>query len=161
MDVFAIFALQFVLSTVVFTVLAWVLFGPWLSQQPLKLALTVLIAPHAFRHIGLAFQVPNLNTDGLPAAFAAAAGYGDLAAGLLALIAILALQVGTRFALPFVWLFNIVGVADLANALRQAEAIPHFGATWFIPTFIVPLLIVTHALIFARLLRRERAEAHQ
>lgn len=160
MDIYAIFGLQFVLSTVVFAILARLFVTSWLADQPLKLALTVLIAPHAFRHIGMTFLVPGV-AGGLPESFAVTAGYGDLAAALLAIVALLALQIGTRFALPFVWLFNIVGIADLANALRQAEAVPYFGATWFIPTFIVPLLIVTHALIFARLVRRERNVAHQ
>ena len=50
--------------------------------------------------------------------------------------------------------FQPVGFADLLNALRQAEAINHFGATWFIPTFLVPLLLVTHVMIFMRLLKR-------
>lgn len=61
-------------------------------------------------------------------------------------------------ALPLIWLFNLVGFADLLNALRQAEAIAHFGATWFIPTFLVPLLLVTHVMIFARLLKRNRVD---
>jgi hypothetical protein len=56
--------------------------------------------------------------------------------------------------MPLVWLFNIVGTADLLNALRQADAVPHLGTTWYIPTFLVPLLLVTHVMIFARLLRR-------
>ncbi len=154
MDIYAIFGLQLALSTVVFAVLARLLLTPWLDEQPFRVALTVLIAPHAFRHIGMSFLVPTLNHGTLPTDFATAAAYGDLIAGLLALFAILALQLSTRFALPFVWLFNLVGVADLANALRHAEAVPHFGPTWFIPTFIVPLLLVTHALIFVRLLKR-------
>ncbi len=160
MDIYAIFGLQFALSTVVFAVLAWVLVTHWLEELPLKTALTILIAPHAFRHIGMSFLVPALNAETLPVSFATAAAYGDLAAGILALLSILALQTSTRLALPLVWLFNIVGVADLVNALRQAEAVPHFGATWFIPTFIVPLLLVTHGIIFARLLRGERKTAH-
>ncbi len=50
-----------------------------------------------------------------------------------------------------VWLFNIVGTVDLFNALRQAEVISNLGTTWLIPTFVVPILLVTHGLIFIRL----------
>ncbi|MGK0190031.1 MAG: hypothetical protein ACI9R3_005850, partial [Verrucomicrobiales bacterium] len=57
---------------------------------------------------------------------------------------------------PLVWVFNLVGTVDLVNALRQAEAIPHLGVTWFIPTFLVPVLLITHGLIFARLLKHAR-----
>ncbi len=41
------------------------------------------------------------------------------------------------------------------NALSQKDAVPLLGSTWYIPTFWVPLLLVTHFMIFARLLRRE------
>jgi hypothetical protein len=41
------------------------------------------------------------------------------------------------------------------NALRHAELVPDLGATWYIPTFFVPLLLVTHAMIFMRLLKYE------
>ena len=59
-------------------------------------------------------------------------------------------------ALPLVWLFNIVGTVDLLNALRQNVAIAHLGAAWYIPTFLVPVLLVTHFMMFAWLLRRGR-----
>ena len=45
----------------------------------------------------------------------------------------------------------IVGTVDLANALRQAENVPYLLTTWYIPTFFVPLLLVTHALMLVRL----------
>lgn len=75
------------------------------------------------------------------------------AAGLLALTALIALRSRWSIALPIVWVFDVVGTADLINALRQADAVPDLGATWYIPTFFVPLLLVTHYLIFARLLQ--------
>ena len=60
-------------------------------------------------------------------------------------------------AFPLVWIFNIVGTVDLLNALRQPEVPQYLQTTWYIPTFWVPILLVTHAMIFVRLLRR-RAE---
>ena len=74
--------------------------------------------------------------------------------GVLALLALIALRTGWARALALVWLFNIVGTVDLLNALRQANVVPDFGAAWYIPTFFVPLLLVTHFMIFARLLKR-------
>ena len=103
-----------------------------------------------------AFLVPGLVAHPLPSSFALAAAYGDLVSGLLALLALVALRGGWGLALPVVWLFNIVGTVDLLNALRQADAVPHLLTTWYIPTFWVPLLLVTHTMIFARLLRRGR-----
>jgi hypothetical protein len=154
MNPLAIFGTQFVLSVVVFSLLAKWYLAPWLAKKPVHVALSLLIIPHATRHIGLSFLVPGL-TDGPPTTFATAAAYGDFASGLLAILCLLALRGRWGVALPLVWVFNLVGTVDLINALRQAEAVPHLGATWFIPTFWVPVLLVTHVMVFARLFRRE------
>ena len=156
MDTLAIFGLQLSLSLVVYTLMAKWYVGPWLAEKPIHLALIALVFPHAFRHIGLAFLVPGLVAQPLPSSFAFPAAYGDFVSGLLALLSLVALRGGWGLALPLVWLFNIVGTVDLLNALRQADAVPHLGTTWYIPTFLVPLLLVTHVMIFARLLRRGR-----
>ena len=50
------------------------------------------------------------------------------------------------------WLFNLVGAVDLANALRHTGVAPMFGSAWYIPTVLVPLLLVTHFLSFKLLL---------
>ncbi len=153
MDTRDIFLLQLGLSLAVTALFfVWYL-RPWLRDKPLEIALIVLIAPHAFRHVGMTFAVPGVVGPSMPNGFATTAGYGDLAAGLLALLAIIALHRNWPFKLGFVWLFSFVGIADLANALRQTEAIAHMGAMWFVPTFFVPLLLVTHVMVVARLLR--------
>ena len=90
----------------------------------------------------------------MPEFFSTTAGIGDLAAAVVAIVAFLSLQLRWAAALGLVLLANVVGIIDLANALRQAEAIPHFGATWFIPTFYVPVLLVSHAMM-VRILYRE------
>ena len=60
-------------------------------------------------------------------------------------------------ALGLVWIFNSVGTIDLLNALRHVDVAPGFGAAWYIPTMLVPLLLVTHFMIFQRLLARNHA----
>ena len=159
-----IFAVQFVLSLIVTALIARWYLGPWLAGKALHAALGILVLPHAFRHIGLTFLVPGAGVaEGMPEAFASSAGYGDLAAGVLAIASLVALRSRWALAIPLVWLFNVVGFVDLANALRQAEVVPYFLSTWYIPTFIVPVLIVTHVMIFARLVQnltgRERSPA--
>ena len=153
MNTLTIFGTQFVLSVIVITLIARWFVTPWLTQKPLHLALTVLVLPHTFRHIGLSFLVPGLVADHTPSSFASAAAYGDFTSGLLAILALVALRGRWRLALPLVWVFNIVGTVDLVNALRQAEAVPYFLSTWYIPTFLVPVLLVTHGMIFARLFK--------
>lgn len=153
MDTQAIFGLQFLISLVVIGLLAKWQLSPWLDKQTQQQALFWLAVPHAFRHIGMVFLVPGVVASPLPEGFSIAAAYGDLAAGLLALVAMIALQKSWAGALALVWIFNIVGTADLLNALRHLEVAPLFGATWYIPTFLVPLLLVTHFMIFLRLLK--------
>ena len=156
MDTQAIFGLQFVMSLVVWGLIAKWLLAPWLAKMPSHDALFWLTLPHAFRHIGMVFLVPGVVAQPLPAAFAMPAAYGDLVTGVLALLALAALRTGWVGALALVWLFNIVGTVDLLNALRHVNVAPAFGAAWYIPTFLVPLLLVTHFMIFVRLLRRAR-----
>ena len=57
------------------------------------------------------------------------------------------------------WIFNIWGTADLLFAFYQGNEVGllpgQLGAAFYIPTFLVPLLLVTHVMIFRILLRRE------
>ncbi len=154
MDTQAIFGLQFFLSLVVWGVIAKWSLTPWLAKKAPGEALFWLTLPHAFRHIGMVFLVPGVVVQPLPDAFANPAAYGDLVTGVVALLVLIALRTGWARALALVWLFNIVGTVDLLNALRQANVVPDFGAAWYIPTLFVPLLLVTHFMIFARLLKR-------
>jgi hypothetical protein len=103
----------------------------------------------------MVFLVPGMLVQPLPAEFAIPAAYGDLVTGLLALLALFALQRGSARAELLVWTFNIVGTIDLLNALRHLDVAPLFGAAWYVPTFLVPMLLVSHALVFIRLLRSE------
>ena len=74
---------------------------------------------------------------------------------LLALLAFAAL--GSRFGIVLVWLFGIWGTADLLYAFfngYRVELQPgHLGAAFYIPTVVVPFLLVTHVLVFRILLR--------
>ncbi len=156
MDVSAIFGLQFVLSIVVFTLIAIWYVVPLIAEKPLEQALMLLILPHAFRHIGLMFLVPGVVAEPLPSSFANPAAFGDLVSALFAILSLVALRRRWSLALPLVWLFNTIGMVDLLIALPQTEVAPDFGATWYIPTFLVPLLLVTHVLVFAQLLNGNR-----
>jgi hypothetical protein len=154
METIEIFGVQFVLSVIVFALIAKWYAAPWLADKTTHVALGLLILPHAFRHIGLTFLTPAGVDAAMPSTFANAAAYGDFISGLLAILALVALRRNWAAAIGLVWIFSIVGSVDLLNALRQAEAVPHFAAAWYIPTFLVPLLVVTHVMVFVRLLSR-------
>ena len=153
MDVFAIFGLQFVLSVLVISLIMHWVAVPWLSQQTLNVALFWLVLPHMFRHIGMLFLVPDVQVQPLPDSFAIPAAYGDLIAGLLAIMACFALRNNWAMTIGIVWVFNVWGTIDFLYALRQVEVAPYFGITWYIPTVLVPLLLVTHYMIFVRLIK--------
>ena len=157
----AIFVLQLVLSLLVFGLLAkWVL-APWLANQSKSEALFWLTLPHAFRYMGMVFLVPGVVAQPLPEHFAIPAAYGDLLTSILAVLVLVLLRSGFKGAMGVVWLFNVVGTADLLNALRHVEVVADFGAAWYIPTFYVPLLLVTHFMIFIRLLKPIQGDAER
>lgn len=126
-------------------------------------ALVPLVAPHMFlRTIGLSFLVPGVVSPSLSAGFAVPAAYGDFVAGILAIAATLALAKRASWVIVLVWVFNVWGTGDLLNAIYQgnfhAKIDPAtLGAAFYIPTAIVPPLLVTHAVIFGLLLRPKNA----
>ena len=156
-------------------VLCFVAFGrvfqlyiwPRLLDLPRDAALSLLVAPHMFRFVGLSFLAPGVVGPTMVPAFANPAAYGDLAATVLAVIASFALTARARWALGVVWLLNLEGTIDLLFAYYQGVVGIHLppgslGATFYVPTVIVPPLLVTHLAMFRLLLRgpRKIAEAN-
>jgi hypothetical protein len=124
-------------------------------------ALRPILVLHSFRFLGLAFLVPGVVSSNLPPAFAYSAAYGDLLAAILAVLSLALLPRASG--LVMVWLFNIWGTADILNAFYQAKSAGllagQLGATYFIPTLIVPVLLITHGIAFRILLRRPSGSA--
>jgi hypothetical protein len=157
----AVFGVSVVLSLVVWGIIGARDIWPALRKRPRAEALRPLLLLHAFRFVGLAFLVPGVVSPELPDGFARPAAYGDLATSILALLAIAVL--GSRLGTILVWVFNIVGTVDLLNAFYQGNRLgvgitPGLqGAAYFIPTVLVPLLLVTHVLVFCILLTTNAA----
>lgn len=151
MQVTDIFLLQFVLSLFVFGFLAHAKLRPLLAKLDWADVVFWLAVPHAVRHIGLVFLVPGVVSPDLPADFAASTGYGDLITAVLGATTVLAAQYRLPVMVPLAWLLTIVGTADLAIALPRTDAAPLLNAAWYIPTFLVPILLITHAMMFFRL----------
>ena len=153
--------------TVAFGFLAWGVFAaqyiwPVISKRQRAEGLKPILVLHGFRYIGLAVLIPGVVSPQLSAtAFARGLAYGDLAAATLALVALSSLR--TALAEPLVWIFNLFGTADLLTAFYQGGRISLpdtpglLGAAYFIPVFAVPLLLITHVLVFRMLLRRQAA----
>jgi hypothetical protein len=118
-----------------------------------------IAALHSFRFFGLVFILPGV-VGTLPAGFATFAAYGDLATGVLAMLALLTVRKRQLFWL-FVVAFNVVGTADLllnyyhATRLHLPEIAGQLGAAYIIPVIYVPLLMITHVAAFNLLIRRQ------
>jgi len=153
--------------TVAFGLLAWSVFAaqylwPRMSTRGRADALRPILVLHSFRYIGLMALIPGVVAPELASTvFARGLAYGDLVSAILALIALGALR--TRMSGLLVWIFNIVGTADLLNAFYQGARISLadnpgvLGAGYFLPILGVPLLLVTHILVFKLLMRKEVA----
>jgi hypothetical protein len=160
---------QFALfGSIAFSCIAWgTVFAqyvwPELRQRPRGDALRPLLVLHSFRFLGLAFLVTGVVSPDLPWAFAAPAAFGDVVAAILALLSLLFLRSGAGVALA--WIFNVWGSVDLVNAFYQANATGlspgQLGAAYFIPTLIVPLLLLTHGLMFRVLLQHQSQPARR
>jgi hypothetical protein len=151
------FLVSLIASFTSFTVIARWYVVPRLRDAPRASALLPLLLVNTFRTVGLTFLIPQVLGAALPLALAAPAALGDLLATALAFISIFALRLRWSFALVLVWVFNIEGSVDLLFAYYQGLSFDaptyQVGPVWFIPTYVVPLLLVIHVLIFWLLLR--------
>lgn len=142
---------------------AWLLcFGVYLwprlrSMTPFD-AQRAIATLHSFRFFGLVFILPGVVSPDLPARFTTFAAYGDLATGVLAMLALLTARIRLLF-WPLVVAFNLMGIIDLLVDYYHAVRIDlparagELGSTYAIPIIYVPLLMITHVTAFYLLLR--------
>jgi len=154
--------------SIAFSFIAWGIvtaryIWPGLRFRQRAEGLRPLLILHSFRFIGLAFLVPGVVSPDLPAAFAHSAAYGDVIAAILALLSLLLLPSAAGVAAA--WIFSLWGFADIVNAFYQANhaglLAGQLGAAFFLPTLIVPLLLITHGLGFRILLQHQPEPAMQ
>lgn len=154
----AAFGLSILMSLLSSAMVAVLFVWPWVRVNNSERALVWLVAPHLFfRFIGISFLVPGVVSGALSKSWAVPAAYGDLIAGILAIIATLAMVETVAWAILAVWIFNIWGVADLLFAFYRGARVRldpgSLGAGFYIVTAIVPPLLVSHVLIFVLLMR--------
>ncbi len=99
----------------------------------------------------------------LPCGFATRAGWGDISVAVFALAVVAAKR--TQFAKTLLIIWNTIGLVDIIfvvfSALRfglrdwqSMHALRELPLS-LLPTFVVPLIIASHVLIFVRLARAE------
>jgi len=157
-----LFTLHLVLGYIAWLACFGTYIWPSLRLMDRAAAMRAIATLHSFRFFGLVFILPGV-VGTLPAGFATFAAYGDLATGLLALLALATFRLR-----PVFWLlsaaFNVVGMVDLVTNYYHAmqAGLPaiagQLGAAYVIPVIYVPLLMITHVAAFVLLLRA-RADA--
>jgi len=151
-----LFGISAAFGLVVWGAVAWLYIWPVLRERPRPENLKPILLLHAFRFLGLAFLLPGVVSPELPAAFGQPVAYGDFITAILALLALATL--GSRTGTVLTWVFNTFGAADLLFAfyLGNRIALPNtpglLGAGYFILAAYVPLLLITHGLVFRILL---------
>jgi len=152
---------EFYMSLLSFGLIAWKYWIPAMRERPFAAAVAPVLLLHSFRHLGMIYLNPAVIPDPPAAGFSGPTAWGDLAAAVLALVALAALRNDGVAARAAVWAFNVVGLADLGlatvNAQRFQMLSKPIGVAFLLPVIVVPALLVTHGLVFWQLLRRAPA----
>jgi hypothetical protein len=125
-----------------------------------------LVGIHVLRvPIGIAF-LGMLAADRFPFEFAVPGGTGDIIIGVSAILAASLIPFVSAFRVRMVLLWNVLGLTDILLVFASAQRIIWAGnepgfigeLTGFplliVPMFMVPMVIITHLVIFAHLLSR-------
>jgi hypothetical protein len=119
---------------------------------------------HSFRFFGLVFILPGVVGHHLPEGFAPFAAYGDLATGLLAILALFTIRIRSLF-WPLVVAFNLTGAIDIVVDYYHGVKLGlpalsgELNSTYAIVIIYVPLLMITHFMAAYLLLRRASKSA--
>jgi hypothetical protein len=153
-----LFPMQLVLGYVACLLCFVVYVLPRLKSMARMEAQRVIATVHSFRFFGLVFILPGVVGPHLPSAFANFAAYGDFAAGVLAMLALLTVRVRPLFWL-FIGAFNVVGTADILLDYYHAikfglpTVAGQLGAAYVIPILYVPMLMIMHIVALYWLVR--------
>jgi len=153
-----IFSTHLVLGYVAWLLCFGVYILPRLRSMDRFVAQRAIATLHSFRFFGLVFILPGVVGPNLSAGFASFAAYGDLATGLLAILALLTVRIRPLFSL-FVVTFNLVGAVDIIIDYYHGiqAGLPalsgQLGATYAIPIIYVPILMIKHVVAVSWLVR--------
>ena len=154
MNSVALFGIQFVWFLVIWSTIAKLLVKPLVQRSEINVQLSIWLLPQLFRMLGVGLLVQNLAPD-LPYSFALPTAIGDAITAVFALVAIIALQKKWPSARSFVFVCNVIGSLDLLVALPHAavtQAPNYLAAQWYVPAAVVPLMIVSHVMVWRTLL---------
>ena len=161
MEATIFFSISVLMSLIVWNKFSNQYFWGRAKNEDLKKAVQPILFLHAFRFGGLSFLLTGVVHPGLDPAWAVPAAFGDFTAAVLALLTLV--LINTRSFRPLLWVFNILGLLDLLLAFVDGpkyNIIPFLGATYFIVILYVPVLLLTHFLVFRLLLKSRARRLH-
>jgi hypothetical protein len=163
MNDFGYLAIQFSMAIAVYLLIFRTYLQPWFEMRDFDAAVMPLLMVHVFRYLGLALLVTGQVDEAVSRDALSIMAYGDLASGVCALLAVIAISAGSRFVVPLVVLFSIVGIADLITigptALNAGVIVSPIGTMWFFLVIFAPILLLSHIYILYRLVRHFRRGA--
>jgi hypothetical protein len=126
-------------------------------ERALRAGVRPLVAVHLVRFAGI-YVLWLANRGLLPGDFALSAGWGHIVVAILAAIVLLTFRPDTKTGRTAVLGWNVIGVLGVlfvfvtAARMASTDALVQAGFTSLplslLPTFLAPLIIVTHMLIF-------------
>ena len=130
-----LFGIHLVLGYVAWQLCFGAYLWPKLKSMDRLEAQRAIATLHSFRFFGLVFILPGIVGLNLPASFAVFAAYGDFAAGVLAILALLTVRIRPLF-WSFVVAFNLeerlTSSSTTTTPLRWA--FPRWQGSWAPPT---------------------------
>ena len=115
---------------------------------------------HVFRFLGLNVLVTGQVDPALPIDALQTIAFGDFAASVCALLALLAIAAKSRVAVPLLVLFSVVGIGDLIvvgpTAINGGIFLGAIGVIWWLTATLAPILVLSHAYIAYRLAQHFR-----
>jgi len=148
------------MSLIVFGAIARWYAVPWLNSRARAEALIALLWVQVFRYVAL--QVFSAQRDGFPISDDGAMEIviGDVAGAVMAFIAIVLLRHRVRLAIPLAWLLAVATIYDtvmnIRGGIREHLMGAASGVTWLVLAFLVPMVIVSLALLIWQLYSRRR-----
>ena len=150
-----------------FSLITFIFLAIWVAYPKLKTKskpslFIPLIGVHLFRNVGMMALAPGMSSPEVPLSVYQQMAFGDLITAVLALITIIIIhsqKVMSSIVVLSVWIFNLFGFLDALHAMKLAMenelANLPMGPMWYVGVFYVPLLIVSHMMIFYFLLKRK------
>lgn len=133
----------------------------WVQPRLVNLSIYDALLPfvflNAFRYLGLSFMAKEQFYAGFPTEFLNTVGTWDLTTSVLAIITSIALKNKWKYAIPIVWVFNIVGFLDLVVAFPQFFSLKlydyNLGTIWLMFITYGLVAFLSHIHIFSRLIK--------